>query len=39
MAFYKGFVPFFLRLGPHTVITMLAFEQLEKILNRITGRT
>ena len=26
--FFKGFVPAFVRLGPHTIITFLFFEQL-----------
>jgi len=28
--FYKGFVPAFVRLGPHTVITFMVLEQLRK---------
>ena len=27
-AFFKGFVPAFVRLGPHTIITFVLFEQL-----------
>jgi len=34
-AFYKGFVPFFLRLGPHTVISLIAFEQLSILMNKV----
>jgi len=34
-AFYKGFIPYYLRLGPHTIITMLAFEQIAKLLDII----
>lgn len=30
-AFYKGFVPYFVRLAPHTIITFLAFEQFNKV--------
>eukprot|EP01119_Soliformovum_irregulare_P004145 TRINITY_DN15159_c0_g1_i1.p1 TRINITY_DN15159_c0_g1~~TRINITY_DN15159_c0_g1_i1.p1 ORF type:complete len:305 (+),score=66.56 TRINITY_DN15159_c0_g1_i1:92-916(+) len=30
-AFYKGFIPYFLRLGPHTIITFLIFEELAKV--------
>ncbi|XP_071503866.1 mitochondrial dicarboxylate carrier-like [Diadema antillarum] len=28
MGFFKGFIPAFVRLGPHTIITFLFFEQL-----------
>ena len=28
--FYKGFIPNWARLGPHTIITFLIFEQLRK---------
>ena len=28
MAFYKGYVPAFIRLGPHTILTFIFFEQL-----------
>ncbi|XP_006824244.1 mitochondrial dicarboxylate carrier-like [Saccoglossus kowalevskii] len=30
MAFYKGFVPAFVRLAPHTILTFIFFEQLRK---------
>lgn len=30
MAFYKGYIPAFVRLGPHTVITFVFFEQLRQ---------
>jgi hypothetical protein len=30
LAFYKGYVPAFVRLGPHTVLTFVFFEQLKK---------
>jgi hypothetical protein len=32
MALYKGFVPFFVRLAPHTIITFVAFEKLRVLL-------
>ena len=31
-SFYRGFVPLFLRLGPHTVITFMAYEHLKKVV-------
>jgi hypothetical protein len=30
LAFYRGFVPYAIRLTPHTIITFLAFEQFNK---------
>jgi len=36
-AFYKGFLPYYLRLGPHTIITFLALEQLSKLLDYMLG--
>eukprot|EP01130_Rhizamoeba_saxonica_P004558 TRINITY_DN1860_c0_g1_i3.p1 TRINITY_DN1860_c0_g1~~TRINITY_DN1860_c0_g1_i3.p1 ORF type:complete len:158 (-),score=28.60 TRINITY_DN1860_c0_g1_i3:79-552(-) len=30
MGFYKGFIPNWVRIGPHTVVTMMVFEQLRK---------
>ena len=30
LAFYKGYVPAFVRLGPHTVLTFIFLEQLKK---------
>lgn len=30
MGFYKGFVPAFVRLAPHTILTFIFFEQLRK---------
>ncbi|XP_002740921.1 mitochondrial dicarboxylate carrier-like [Saccoglossus kowalevskii] len=30
MAFYKGFVPAFVRLAPHTILTFMFYEQLRK---------
>jgi hypothetical protein len=29
-AFYKGYIPYFLRLGPHTILTFVFVEQLNK---------
>ncbi|QQP52129.1 Mitochondrial dicarboxylate carrier, partial [Caligus rogercresseyi] len=29
MAFFKGYIPAFLRLGPHTIITFILLEQLK----------
>jgi solute carrier family 25 oxoglutarate transporter 11 len=29
-ALWKGFLPYFLRLGPHTIITFMILEQLKK---------
>ena len=28
LAFYKGYVPAFVRLGPHTILTFIFYEQL-----------
>lgn len=33
-ALWKGFTPYFLRLGPHTIITFLIMEQLNKYAKR-----
>ena len=30
-ALWKGFTPYFLRIGPHTILTFLFLEQLNKI--------
>ncbi len=30
MAFFKGYVPAFVRLGPHTILTFIFFEQLRQ---------
>ena len=30
LAFYKGYVPAFVRLGPHTILTFIFFEQLRQ---------
>jgi len=32
LALYKGFIPNWMRLGPHTVITFFIFEQLRKLV-------
>ena len=29
MAFFRGYVPAFVRLGPHTIITFIGIEQLK----------
>nr|XP_054763441.1 mitochondrial dicarboxylate carrier-like [Lytechinus pictus] len=34
MGFFKGFIPAFVRLGPHTILTFLIFEQLRIRLGR-----
>jgi solute carrier family 25 oxoglutarate transporter 11 len=33
-ALWKGFTPYFLRLGPHTVLTFIALEQMNAAYNR-----
>ena len=33
--FYKGFVPHFLRLGPHTILTFVFWEQLKQAATRL----
>ncbi|KAK8741194.1 hypothetical protein OTU49_002552 [Cherax quadricarinatus] len=30
LGFFKGYIPAFVRLGPHTIITFILFEQLRK---------
>ena len=30
--FYKGFIPNWMRIGPHTIITFFLFEQLRRIV-------
>lgn len=30
LCFHQGYVPAFVRLGPHTIITFIFFEQLRK---------
>lgn len=31
--FYKGFMPSWIRLGPHTILTFLVMEQIKKLLD------
>jgi len=31
LGLYKGFVPNWLRIGPHTVVTFIMFEQLRRL--------
>jgi solute carrier family 25 (mitochondrial oxoglutarate transporter), member 11 len=39
LSLWKGFVPYFLRLGPHTVLTFIALEQLKtQYLERTQGK-
>lgn len=33
-ALWKGFTPYFLRLGPHTILTFLFLEQLNKLFGK-----
>lgn len=35
IGFYKGFVPHFLRLGPHTILTFIFWEQLKIIATKM----
>lgn len=35
LAFYKGYIPAFVRLGPHTVLTFIFFEQLRMNFGKI----
>jgi len=37
LGFYKGFMPYFLRLGPHTILTFVFFEQFVKLF-RVFGK-
>ena len=30
--FYKGFIPNWMRIGPHTIITFFIFEQLRRVV-------
>ncbi|XP_063603637.1 mitochondrial dicarboxylate carrier-like [Penaeus indicus] len=39
MAFFKGYVPAFVRLGPHTILTFILFEQLRKNFGTIRVTT
>ncbi|XP_031554429.1 mitochondrial 2-oxoglutarate/malate carrier protein-like isoform X2 [Actinia tenebrosa] len=36
-ALWKGFTPYYFRLGPHTVLTFIFLEQLNNIANKIYG--
>ncbi|KAL7050965.1 hypothetical protein ACKWTF_004278 [Chironomus riparius] len=36
-ALWKGFWPYYFRLGPHTVITFIFMEQMNELYNRTTG--
>lgn len=33
-ALWKGFTPYFFRLGPHTILTFVFLEQLKKIFRK-----
>jgi len=33
LGFYKGFLPYFLRLGPTTILTFIFYEQISKLLD------
>jgi len=33
MAFYKGFLPYYIRLGPHTMITFIVYEQFQNFMS------
>lgn len=37
-AFYKGYMPYALRLGPHTILTFIFVEQLNNLFSKITGK-
>ena len=36
-ALWKGFTPYYFRLGPHTVITFIFLEQLQQAARRFYG--
>lgn len=38
-ALWKGFWPYYFRLGPHTVITFILMEQMNQAYNRSVGDT
>lgn len=38
LALYKGFIPYFVRLGPTTIITFLAYENIKKLSNYLSGQ-
>lgn len=37
LALYKGFVPHLMRIGPHTILTLMFMEQTMKLMKRIEG--
>ena len=39
LGFFKGFFPAFVRLGPHTVITFIFFEQIRQNFGYIPAKT
>lgn len=34
LALFKGWVPAFIRLGPHTVVTFMVLEQIKNLYNK-----
>jgi len=38
IGFYKGFVPYFVRLGPHTILTFIFFEQFARLIDTFGRR-
>jgi dicarboxylate transporter 10 len=34
LALFKGWVPAFVRLGPHTVVTFMVLEQIKNLYNK-----
>jgi len=38
-ALWKGFTPYFLRLGPHTILTFITLEQMNAAYNRFAARS
>jgi solute carrier family 25 oxoglutarate transporter 11 len=37
LSLWKGFVPFFLRLGPHTIVAFMTLEQLTLLYKRFAA--
>lgn len=35
---WKGFLPYYCRLGPHTVLTFIVLEQLNRLYNVLTEK-
>jgi len=35
LSLWKGFTPYFLRLGPHTILTFIALEQLNRLTSKL----